>query len=172
MAPGAGAGAIELDEEDGIVRVSNGVLRGEGLRVAVDRDLLDNNREPNTVGADIGANVDGPHARARNVKVNGVINSEISWVLRHDIRIAEGGSRIHRGDGFAERHRAIIRGKVITGRRDGDGSGRRGLGPQQEQQPNHAARSSGEMAHGRSARPRFRVFRYKCFHGSDPLYDD
>ena len=140
MAPGAGAGSIQLDEDHRIVRVGQGVNGGDALRVAVDRKRLGNRRERDHAGAGIGANVDGLHARARDVEVDGVVRSESAYGVRRDVRIAEVVSGINRGDRFAKRHAPINSGNVITRRVDGDGSGRRALGPQQDEQSNNAAR--------------------------------
>ena len=41
----AGAGAVQLDQDDGVVRVGQRVGAGPGLRVAVDGQRLDDRRQ-------------------------------------------------------------------------------------------------------------------------------
>src|SRR5438128_1987997 len=102
MASGAGASAIQLDQEHRIVRVGQGVDRGAGLRVTVDLNRLDDCGEWNAGSAGISPNADGLHARARDVEVDGVVSPESPWVLQRDARIAQIISGINRGHRLAK----------------------------------------------------------------------
>src|SRR5262249_4428093 len=97
----ASTGAVELNEDDGIVAVGHRVNAGPGLRVPVDGHRDDHGRQGETGGAGVGADVNGLHPRAGDVEVDGVVDAERAGALGGDIRIAQVVAGVDGRDGLA-----------------------------------------------------------------------
>src|SRR5207247_1409730 len=85
----AGGGAVQLDADDGVVRVGHRVDAGSGLAVAVDGDGVDDRRQGNPGRAGVGAHVDGLHPGSGDVEVDGIVDAEGAGVLGGDVRVAQ-----------------------------------------------------------------------------------
>src|SRR5262249_24924024 len=103
----AGAGAVQFEEDHGVVPLGQRVRGGLPLRVPVDEHRLEDRGQ----GA---ADDDRLHAGAGEVEVDGVVGAECTGVLGGDVRVAQVVPSIDGGDGLAERDASII-GRDVVG---------------------------------------------------------
>src|SRR5204862_6729976 len=116
----AGAGSVQPDKDDGVVRVRQRVDAGPGLRVAVDGQGPDDRRLS-------GGRRDYLHARYGDIEIDavrratrrrGVASHPVERHIDINIRLV-----VDRNDGFAERGEAIDRNRITAA---GYRNGRRG----------------------------------------------
>src|SRR5262249_7588996 len=85
---GAGARAVELDQDFGVVAVGQRVHGGARLAVAVDRHGHDESRQGTVAGA---ADIDGLYrAVGRDIEVNGVVDAIRPGSVGRDVSVEVG----------------------------------------------------------------------------------